>query len=265
MNIDFTLIGNATWVLNIDDKIKIGCDPTLAPSGSQYNFKGSKIERVLDPIYNEESFKNIPLWLLTHNHFDHLDEKGVKVIEEGAKVYSIKNCSPLLKHRDDLEINYLKWLDEIDTSISGYNITVKAVPAFHGKGLLGLIVGGRVNGYLLTIKHGSEKQVVYITSDSIYNRQIKEVINHQPIDLMIINMGKVKSNFPGGPYTADIQNLELFRDELKPSKILPIHIDDFSHFETRKSDLEDGWKILNNGESIKLFKNNSIPTVGFSF
>lgn len=251
MKIEFTLVGNATWILNIDNRVKIGCDPALAPSGNVSFFKGSKIERVISPVYKDETFKAMDLWLLTHNHFDHIDSKGIKVIENHTDIVSIDRCKPFIKSHHN--VTYLNWSETVNKTIKDYSIEIKGIPAFHGKGVLGRIIGGKVNGYLITIIKKSETKVVYITSDSIYDRQIKEVIGDVHIDLMVINMGKVKSQLPGGPYTADIPTLETFKTELEPQKILPIHIDDYSHFETTKEELNRSWDTLNNGETVTIF------------
>jgi len=59
MKLNFNLIGCSTWVMDIDNKFKIGCDPSLAPKGTKYIYKGLKTSRVKDPIYNKNTFDDV--------------------------------------------------------------------------------------------------------------------------------------------------------------------------------------------------------------
>jgi L-ascorbate metabolism protein UlaG (beta-lactamase superfamily) len=250
MEMQFTLVGNSTWVLDIDAKVRIGCDPALAPAGTVSFFKGMKIRRVRGPEFTDESFRNVGIWLLSHNHFDHLDKEGIGVMEKGSRVFSIPHCRSLLKGREDLQVSYMNWNDEETVSAEGYDIRIKAVPAFHGRGFMGVLVGGRVNGYVLTVSKDGESKTVYVSSDSIYSDEIRAALAGRAVDLMIANMGKVSSKLPGGPYTMDLPLLERFEKELKPRTVLPIHIDDYSHFETTRDEFEGRLKVLENGETI---------------
>ncbi|MEI7474190.1 MAG: MBL fold metallo-hydrolase [bacterium] len=255
MDFNFNLIGCASWTLEIDNTIKIGCDPGLAPKGTSYIYKGLKTSRVEAPVYDETTFENIKLWLLTHDHFDHLDELGLSKIENGAQVISRKNCTKLLKKRNDLDVTYLEWNEAKTIEINDYNIKVKAIPAVHGMNFIAKLLMGDVNGYLVTITNKEETKTIYVTSDTVFRNDIIETINNRKIDVLIANMGQAKSKMFGGPFTMNTEMLHKFKEELKPTMTLPIHTEDFAHFETSRAELkkseQDDMKILENGETIK--------------
>lgn len=50
----------------------------------------------------------------------------------------------------------------------------------------------------------------------------------------------------------DMEMLDAFTNELQPELILPIHIDDFAHFESSRLELEKKFNVLKNGESVVL-------------
>jgi L-ascorbate metabolism protein UlaG (beta-lactamase superfamily) len=257
MNLNFNLVGCSTWVMDIDNKFKIGCDPSLAPKGTKYIYKGLKTSRVKSPIYNETTFNNVKVWVLTHRHFDHIDEKGLNVIKDSSQVVSHKNCSKILKKRENLDVTYLKWHEKKSIEIGEYKIEIKAIPALHGDNLLAKILMGGVNGYLITITHGEQKKTIYVTSDAVFTEDIVETLKNEKIDILIANLGQAKSKMIGGPFTMNVEMLNKFIRALNPTRTLPIHTDDFEHFETTKSDLakiEQQHKVvvLENGQSLKI-------------
>ena len=257
MKLDFNLVGSATWVLDVDNKFKIGCDPALAPKGTKYMYKGLKTSRVIAPIYNNNTFNNVKLWLITHGHFDHLDKKGLDVIESGSKVVSHNNAAKLLEHKFNLDISYLKWNENKNYSIEGYEIDVEAIPAVHGMNIIAKMLMGGVNGYLIRISKDKESRTIYITADAVYSEEIVNKLKGKKIDVLVANLGQAKSKMIGGPFTMNVKMLNQFITELNPKIILPIHINDFAHFETSKSDLQkiinkDKVKILQSGENITI-------------
>lgn len=257
MKLKFNLVGSATWTIEIDSKFKIGCDPALAPAGTKYIYKGLKTSRVKAPVYDENTFKNVKLWVITHGHFDHIDEKGLSVIEDGTKIVSHKNGTKVLKKKSAEDITYLQWKETVEFNIDGYRIQVKALPAVHGMNLLAKVLMGGVNGYLITIEKGEVKKKIYVTGDAVYSEEIIDILKNEKIDILIPNLGQAKSKMIGGPFTMNVGMLNKFIDKLRPLVTLPVHINDFAHFETTKEDLEkilDKSKviILQNGETTEI-------------
>ncbi|MGL5354709.1 MAG: MBL fold metallo-hydrolase, partial [Clostridium sp.] len=189
--------------------------------------------------------------------FDHIDKKGLNVIENGSKIVSHKNACKLLKKKSDIDTTYLEWMEKKSFVIKGYNIEVEAIKAIHGMNLLAKILMGGVNGYLITIHKGSEKKTIYVTSDAVYSDDIVNTLKNKNIDILVANLGQAKSKMIGGPFTMNVDMLNKFIVNLNPTVVLPIHTNDFAHFETTKSDLariinKNKLRILENGESTKI-------------
>lgn len=247
MNLEFNNIGGATCVLRIDSIIKIGIDPILSPKGSKYNFKLFTSERIKDPVYEEETFKNINIWLLTHNHEDHIDKHGLEVIDDNALVIINKNCTELLK---DKKTKVLVW-DEIHcANILGYEIKITSIPAYHGNNFIMRNIVGKVNGYFIEIKNKGDKKTIYFTSDTVYHNDVVKKVNEE-VDLMVVNMGEVMNGKFGGPLTMTVSMLKEIEAEIKPKLTYPIHINDFSHYKTEEKELLDnGYNVIKTGKWI---------------
>jgi len=151
-----------------------------------------------------------------------------------------------------LEITSLNWneIDEFD--VDGYHIKITSIPAMHGMNWFARFLMGDVSGYLIEIKKDSEIKNIYATSDTVYNKDIISALNNKKIDLMIANQGNIKPKMPGGPFTMNVSMLDAFIKDLNPSVVLPIHIDDYSHFGSKKEDFSERFRVLKNGEKIKL-------------
>ena len=106
----------------------------------------------------------VDVWLITHGHQDHLDNlgkdylKGKTVISPNKKILNGVSC---------LNNSVLKWGDKHTFSIDDYNITIKALPAYHASNYIMRKIVGKVNGYQLTITSSSETKVMYFTGDTV--------------------------------------------------------------------------------------------------
>jgi len=190
MKVKFKWIGGATWILQIDD-IKIACDPVLCPKGTIHDYKFFKSKRLSEPIYNEDDFDGIDIWLITHGHEDHIDKFGIKYIKEDSYIITDKSAVKILQESGIKKYNLLRWGDIKILNINQYDIKIKAVPAVHGVNPLVARLAGNVNGYLLEIKYGNTKKTVYITSDTVNHKKAVNAVKKEKIDLMIPNMGAV--------------------------------------------------------------------------
>ena len=169
---------------------------------------------------------------------------------------SATSCSSLLKNRKNLDISFLAWHQKKVIALESYHIDIEAIPAVHGSTFLTRFLMGRVNGYLLTIRHENDQKTIYISADTVFVPEIPAALQDRKIDLFIPNMGQARLKMIGGPITMDIPMLRRFMQELKPALTLPVHVDDFSHFETSRSELkayeQNDLKVLGNGESLKI-------------
>lgn len=94
--------------------------------------------------------------------------------------------------------------------------------------------------------------MIYFTSDTIFHSNVTKNIPKN-IDAIFANLGAVKSDSFGGPFTMDLKMLNQMNDLLQPKNIYPIHIEDYSHYNTTNKEVEAaGYRVLAIGETINL-------------
>lgn len=252
MNIDFYHIGGASFVLNVDGVFKIACDPSLSPEGTEYKFKSFVSKRTIAPIYDSSLLEDVRLWLVTHDHEDHIDSKGASHISQDSIVVSHKKAIGYFS--DHPNFIPVAWGNVQAFSIEGYHVCVTTVPAFHGNNLLMRKMVGAVNGYILQITKHETTKSVYITSDTVYHPKIiHNVRKFTPLDLMIANLGEVLPNKFGGPLTMSTHMLSQMVKQLNPKRIIPIHINDFSHYTTKPEELlQYQFEIIDRGSWVSV-------------
>jgi L-ascorbate metabolism protein UlaG (beta-lactamase superfamily) len=250
MKISFFYVGCSCFIIDIDSKIKIASDPALAPKGTKVQFKSFQTERLKEPVYDKSTFEDIDLWLITHAHQDHLDSEGIAKMNNNHFVLTNIDAIPFLEDKVNKQV--MNWQQEFDMNLKGYEIKIKTIPAYHGTNFLMRKLVGRVNGYFLMIKKGDVQKTIYITADTIFHHDVVKSIEISP-DIMIANLGEVLPEKFGGPLTMSVSMLNRFVKELNPGLIIPVHIDDFSHYSTsEQSVIELGYSVPRAGKWQKL-------------
>jgi L-ascorbate metabolism protein UlaG (beta-lactamase superfamily) len=227
----FKWIGGATWIIQIDG-IKIACDPVLCPKGSVQDYKYFKSTRIEKPEYSEYDFKDIDIWLLTHGHEDHFDQKGSEKITNSRVIahHSILKSPYSL----NMHLDTLNWGEEVNLTIRGINIEIKAVPAYHSKRQIFSSIVGNGNGYLIKVSNDKSSTVIYITGDAFYSEKVRKYVD-LPIDYIIVNAGsarignKVLSRIIGRITNNKNDIIEL-TGILNPKIIIPVHWGTFTHY-----------------------------------
>ncbi len=250
MELKFTYVGGTCWVLEVDNKLKIACDPALNPKDTKYNYKGLKSKRLEDPIYNDKTFESVKIWLLTSPRFEHIDEKGMEKIQKESKIICRKECGALLRDYKNVNIHFLDWYKKINLEVLGYKVIIEGVPSYGGGGLFSRLTGKKSNGYLLIISKQEDRKIIFITGNTFYHDNIGKMLVGYPIDLMIANVGQVKRT--SGVQTMDVIGLNHFINLLNPKRLIPIHLNDYSHYSTRREIVEKFINIIKPGETIEI-------------
>ncbi|MBQ7432705.1 MAG: MBL fold metallo-hydrolase [Lachnospiraceae bacterium] len=235
MRIIFKYIGAASGVLEINNTIRIGIDPAFSHQGYIAVFKKFDSKRLKAPIYNDELISKTDMWLITHCHEDHIDEYG---LNELKKYNACILCdSDKTKERIyPLESKILKWGEEYAFEKKDISVRIKAIPAFHGNNFIMRKMVGVVNGYLITVKADGNEKSIYFTGDTTYHNSIIAQLPKK-VDVMIANMGNVKSQMFGGPLTLNIEMLDQYVGTLCPDVVIPVHVDDFAHYDMTIEDV----------------------------
>jgi L-ascorbate metabolism protein UlaG (beta-lactamase superfamily) len=255
MEILFYWVGGATFILSIGN-LKIACDPVICEKGRIQDYSFFKSKRMEAPVYDEKTFNDIDLWLITHNHEDHLDSIGLSKIDNKSMVISNPNASKIISKTGTTNLTVLKWNMTKTYHIKGFDISVEAVPAIHGVSPLSALFAGVGNGYYLTISKGDKKIRIYITGDTVYKRKVVKKLKGKEIDLMIPNMGAAKQHSWIMILTLNAKMLNKMMSKLNPKYVIPVHYGTFEHYIEPVSEIEklknDHIKLVKTGDSILL-------------
>ncbi len=246
MEVLFYWIGGATFILSVGD-LTIAVDPVLCKKGTVQDYFWFKSKRMEEPVFDDKDFDDIDLWLITHNHEDHLDTLGLSKISTETQVVTNKNTSKKLQEKGIKDLTILPWAETKKYTIKGYEIEIEAIPAIHGVNPLSALFAGKVNGYYLTISNGKEKTRIYITSDTVYKNKVVRALKNREIDLMIPNMGAAKQGSWIMTLTLNSKMLKKLILQLNPKVVIPVHYGTFEHY---KEPIERIQEI--NDERIKL-------------
>jgi len=265
VEIKFYNVGAACCLFKVNNKLKIACDPALGAEGTLYKFKTFDSTRMKPPMFNNSLFDDVNLWLITHNHLDHLDKAGVEKINSDSIIIVHKNVLATLSPDRYKKIVPLDWNQTHEIRVDNYTISIKAIPAFHAGNFIVQKLAGGVNGYYLKISDGTETYKIYFTSDTLYNPKIVKALSNEKIDVMVANLGEVRSHSFGGPLTMSALILKRIVNELKPTMVIPVHYDEFSHYETSEEELICyGFYPLEQGKWIDLSEIRPKSTIGRS-
>lgn len=246
MELHFHWIGGATFILSIGD-LNIAVDPVLCEKGTVQDYFWFKSKRMEQPVYDEKDFVTIDLWLITHDHEDHLDNIGLSKISNSAEIVSNGNASKILLKNGKTGLTVLNWKQTKKFKIKNFEIEVEAIPAVHGVNPISALFAGKVNGYYVTISKGNERARIYITGDTVYKKKIINALQNKKIDILIPNMGAAKQGSWIMTLTLNSNMLKKMITELNPEWVIPVHYGTFEHY---KEPVEKIRQI--NDESIKI-------------
>ncbi len=152
--------------------------------------------------------------LITHEHFDHLDENAIKNLEKAETIIlTNENSAAKLKKGESMHNGDKKSLrDDIQIeAVPAYN-TTKGHDKFHPK--------GRDNGFILTI----DGLRVYISGDT---EDIPEMADFKDIDIAFMSCNL--------PYTMAPVQLLHAANMVNPKVLFPYHYSETSMFEVNKA------------------------------
>ena len=251
MKIKFKWIGGATWILSVDH-VKIACDPVLCSKGGVQDYGFFKTVRLNDPVYDSGDFENIDLWLLTHNHEDHLDANGLSRIDSKSNIVCHGSVPDSLPYRNSEKKIILKWGEIYNYDYGDLKISIKSVPGIHSKiRILSKIISDN-NGYVLTCSNKKKTVSFYITGDDVFNEKRLKKFEKNKIDFVIANAGSAHVGYGIfgkliGRITNNTDDILTMIESLNAKYLFPVHYGTFKHY------LESNYDHLSH-ESLKIVK-----------
>jgi len=209
-------IGHATFLIKLGNTTII-TDPLFSKNAGPLIF-GPK--RYVDPAINLKELPEVNLFLLTHNHYDHLDYKTIKNFPyKKAKVLTPLKLGKYFTRNGFSEVQEMDWYDQ--TEVNDLKITL--MPAVHWSKRTLTDTNKTLWGSFL-IEYKNKK--IFFACDTGYGNIYKDLGNrYGPIDLTFINIGAYdfRPMFEKSIYHANPEEALKIGQDLKSKKVLGMH------------------------------------------
>ena len=231
MDVFITHITTACVLLEIGT-VRILTDPVFDTGQRYYSFGAPFFgaTRSLDPALRPEDIPELDAILLSHpHHLDNLDDGGRALFPKTREIITNHHGRRTLKRR---ATGLHEWGKTTIFGHRGEQITAIATPALHGPRWL---PGTRhVCGFVLKWD-GQKCGALYISGDTIYFDDLRELTRHFIIGTAILHLGAVHFWPPVPPwwrFTFNGAEAVKMAELLRPKTLIPIHYERsiWSHF-----------------------------------
>ena len=210
-------IGHATFLIKLG-KTTIITDPFFSKNSGPLIF-GPK--RYVEPAIKLKEIPETNLFLLTHNHYDHLDYSTIRNFpHKKSKVVIPLNLSKYFTKNGFKDVNELDWYDEIKVND---NLKIILLPAVHWSKRSFTDTNKTLWGSFL-IEYEDKK--ILFACDTGYGNIYKQLSDkYGPIDLIFINIGayNFKPMFNKSIYHTNPEEALNIAQDLKSKKIIGMH------------------------------------------
>jgi len=210
-------IGHATFLIKLG-KTTIITDPFFSKNSGPLIF-GPK--RYVEPAIKLKEIPETNLFLLTHNHYDHLDYSTIRNFpHKKSKVVIPLNLSKYFTKNGFKDVNELDWYDEIKVND---NLKIILLPAVHWSKRSFTDTNKTLWGSFL-IEYEDKK--ILFACDTGYGNIYKQLSDkYGPIDLIFINIGayNFKPMFNKSIYHTSPEEALNIAQDLKSKKIIGMH------------------------------------------
>jgi len=221
---------NATCILQIKEHHLL-IDPMLGDKGSMNGFKfiggGYKRNPIVPlPGGTRKALDKVTGCIISHcqrNHLDHLDKAGVAFLR--------KTQIPVWSDKRDTKWLQKKGLNSKTFLNGSLGMEVKAVPAQHGYGILGWLLGPGSGFYLSCPGEPS----VYITGDTVLTDKVKDAVQTLSPDIIIAPAGSANIGM-GKDILFSVEELILLA-QLASGKVVFNHMEALDHCPNTRQEL----------------------------
>jgi len=212
-------IGHATFLIKLG-KTTIITDPVFEKNMGPLIF-GPK--RYVKPAVNLDELPNVDLFLLTHNHYDHLSTRTIQRFPyKKARVLAPLKLGKYFTRNGYKNVSEMDWYDEIEVN----NLKITLVPAVHWSKRSLWDTNKTLWGSFI-IEYKGKK--IFFACDTGYGNIYKDLgKKYGPIDLTFINIGAYNF-YPMSPvkdksiyHTNPEEALQIGKD-LNSKKLIGMH------------------------------------------
>jgi L-ascorbate metabolism protein UlaG (beta-lactamase superfamily) len=209
-------IGHATFLIKLGNTTII-TDPVFSKNMGPLIF-GPK--RYVDPAINLKEIPEVNLFLLTHNHYDHLDYRTIKKFPyKKANVITPLKLGKYFTRNKFNKVKEMDWYDQ--TQVNDLKITL--MPAVHWSKRTLTDDNKTLWGSFL-IEYKDKK--IFFACDTGYGDVYKDLgKKYGPIDLTFINIGAYdfRPMFEKSVYHTNPEEALNIAQDLKSKKVIGMH------------------------------------------
>ena len=209
-------IGHATFLIKLGNTTII-TDPVFSKNAGPLIFGP---DRFTEPALNLDEIPKTDLFLLTHNHYDHLDKSTIRKFPfKDAKVLLPLKLGKYFKPRFK-DINEMDWYDEIKVN---NDLKITFLPAVHWSKRSLTHTNKTLWGNFL-IEYKGKK--ILFACDTGYGNIYKDLgKKYGPIDITMINIGayNFKPMFDKSIYHTTPEEALNIAQDLKSKKVIGMH------------------------------------------
>jgi len=190
LDFQFAWLGHTTYYYEIEGQ-RILTDPMFSQKAGSFGPLSPK--RYSDLAVSIEELPNVDLVLITHNHYDHLDESSIKALIPKTKQFIVPLGVGALMEDWGVpteKITEVEWWDQVQ--VGGLEITCAPAQHFSGRGLFD-------RNKTLWASYGIRGATtnLYLSGDSGWHKGLFEIGERLgPFDVTFIEMGAY-GKYPG--------------------------------------------------------------------
>lgn len=242
---------NATMVVETERDV-ILIDPMLGdqgimPSFTLFRHKARRNPTVSLPVNSNLILEKVTHCLITHQHPDHIDSKGVAfLIKKNIPVTCSVKDEKALKKKGLQVVQSLNYWEK-QQFLGGI---IEGIPAKHGYGFIAKPMGNVIGFYL---KLPNQKSI-YLSSDTIYTDSVDKVLMDYKPDISVLACGAAQFDI----FKQLIMNIEDILKFVKNAsgKVIANHMESINHCPLTRKKLKE---VLTHN---KLIDNVLIPEDG---
>ncbi len=183
-----TWIGHATFLIGLDG-LNILTDPFFSDRASPVTFLGPR--RFMPPGITIEDLPKIDIILISHNHYDSLDEEGLDRLARhspDATVLVPLGLVPFIKERGFKHIRQMDWYD-----VEKFRtLTVQSTPSIHRSNRGTFDVNQSLwSGFVISAPVGGQPRKIWFVGDTGLGPVFEEDVAKKagPVDIALVPIG----------------------------------------------------------------------------
>jgi L-ascorbate metabolism protein UlaG (beta-lactamase superfamily) len=231
-----TLLRNATLVVEGAEQ-RLVVDPSLAPPRRRPPLSWIRSRPALNPTVplpagSRDRLTGITGALVTHfrfGHADHLDAGGKRLLAGAGVPTACQPADARTLRRAGIDAHPVS----PDQTISLLGGELTSVPAEHGRGLVGRMMGPGV-GFLLRLPG---EPSLYLSGDTVLTDAVRAVLERERPDVAVLHSGGAQLDI-GSPILMTLEEqLEFVR--LAPGRVIAVHLEALDHCGITRAKLND--------------------------